>query len=136
MNTNLSEEFFWLAMTLLITALFWVPYILNRLREQGVGRALWDPQGHTAAQALWAQRMMKAHENAVENLVIFAPLVLMLQIQGVSNELTGMACMVYFFARATHYVVFTLGVPLLRVLTFSVGVGAQMVLLATLCGWT
>ena len=37
----LSRELYWLVLTLLMTALMWVPYIGNRLREQGVLNALW-----------------------------------------------------------------------------------------------
>lgn len=51
-----------------------VPYIINRMLEQGIGRAIWDPQGITKTEVNWAERMMRAHKNAVENLVVFAPL--------------------------------------------------------------
>ncbi len=134
MQETLTAELFWLAMTVLMTALFWVPYILNRMKEQGVWNALWDPQGHTKAEAPWAQRMMRAHENAVENLVIFTPLVLALHMTGLSTSATAGACMVYFCARAAHFVLFTFAIPLLRVVTFLVGFFAQMVLGLTLLG--
>jgi uncharacterized MAPEG superfamily protein len=78
--------------------------------------------------------MMHAHQNAVENLVIFAPLVLALQMAGISSSTTVTACVVYFFARLAHYVVFTLGIPVVRVLTFAVGVAAQITLALTPLG--
>jgi uncharacterized MAPEG superfamily protein len=134
MSEKLNIELFWLVMTVLMTALFWVPYIVNRMKEQGVGAALWDPQGHTRAQARWAERMMRAHENAVENLIIFAPLVLALQVLDISTSVTAGACAAYFFARAVHFVVFTFAVPLLRVVAFLVGFFCQMVLVLTLLG--
>ena len=40
MSTTLSSELYWLVLTLLMTALFWLPYILNRMLEQGIGTAL------------------------------------------------------------------------------------------------
>lgn len=128
MESKLTQELFWLGATVTMTALFWVPYILNRLHEQGILAALTDPSGSTHTEVKWAYRMMRAHENAVEHLVIFAPLVLALHVVGVSNAATVMACMVYFFARALHFAVFTFGVPYLRVVTFLVGVAAQLVL--------
>ncbi len=79
MPTELSTELYWLTLTVLFTGLMWVPYILNRMLEQGIGVALWDPQGDTKTQITWAERLMRAHQNSVENLVIFAPLVLVLQ---------------------------------------------------------
>lgn len=132
MQLHLTEEIFWLVLTIAMTALFWVPYILNRLWEQGTGTALWDPQGVTLARAEWANRMMRAHQNAVENLVIFAPLVIVLWVAGVSTDMTVSACVTYFVARAVHFVVFTLGIPVLRVAAFGIGFYAQMVLLISL----
>lgn len=126
METELTNELFWLAATLIMTSLFWVPYILNRMKEQGIWNALYEPHGETKAIAPWAERMMRAHENAVENLVIFAPLVLMLYALGISSEATALACAIYFFARAVHYLAFSLGIPLLRVLTFLIGFSCQL----------
>ena len=71
--------------------------------------------------APWAQRMKKAHYNSVENLVLFAALVLILNALGISNETTVMACNVYFWARLVHYVVYSAGIPWLRTLSFTVG---------------
>ena len=127
MNT-LSTEMYWLVMTLLMTSLFWVPYIINRLLEQGVLTALWDPQGETHTDKAWARRMMQAHVNAVENLVLFAPLVILVQITGSHSDTTATACMVYFFARLIHYLVFTFAVPVLRVLSFATGFAVQLIL--------
>ncbi|MEZ5542096.1 MAG: MAPEG family protein [Pseudomonadota bacterium] len=130
----LAPELYWLTLTTLMTGLMWLPYILNRLAEQGPLTALWDPQGETATRVRWADRMMRAHLNAVENLVIFAPLVLALQVAGISSRATVVACMVYFLARLGHYIVFTLGLPVLRVLTFATGVAAQVTLALALLG--
>ncbi len=80
--------------------------------------------------------MMRAHTNAVENLAIFAPLVLLLHAQGIGTPFTANACAIYFFARAVHYVVFSLGVPLLRVPAFLVGFACQMAIALALFGWT
>ncbi len=131
MNT-LTTELYWLTLTVLMTAFMWAPYIINRLMEQGLVPALWDPQGETGTQVAWAERMMRAHQNAVENLVLFAPLVLSLHVTGLNNETTATACMVYFYARLAHYLVFSFGVPGLRIPVFAVGVVAQLVLAMTL----
>jgi len=134
MHAILSSDLYWLTLTVLMTAFFWLPYILNRMLEQGVLNALWDPHGRTESKRQWAQRMMQAHDNAVENLVIFAPLVILIQITGLNSTTTATACMVYFFARLTHYLVFSLAIPLLRVVSFLTGFGAQIVLAMVLLG--
>ena len=131
---TLSPQLYWLTLTTLMTGLMWVPYIGNRLIEKRPLKALWDPQGDTSTRVAWADRMMRAHQNAVENLAIFAPLVLALQMAGISSSITVTACVVYFFARLAHYVVFTLGIPVVRVLAFAVGVAAQITLALALLG--
>ena len=78
--------------------------------------------------------MMQAHENAVENLVIFAPLVILIQMTGMNSKTTATACMIYFFTRLLHYVVFTLAAPLLRVITFLIGFAVQIILTLALLG--
>jgi len=117
-----------------MTSLLWVPYIINRMVSQGILRALWDRYGSTFTETKWSKRMMQAHENAIENIAIFAPLVLLIQITGLNSATTTMACMVYFFARLTHYIAFTFAAPLLRVLTFLIGFGAQVTLAVMLLG--
>jgi uncharacterized MAPEG superfamily protein len=134
MNPALTPELYWLVLTTVMTSLFWIPYILQRILENGALPALLDPQGLTHMSAPWAQRMMRAHQNAVENLVIFAPLVLALHVTGASTAITTTACIVYFFARAAHFVIYTLAIPLLRTVAFIAGFGAQIVLALTLLG--
>ena len=132
MRATLNPELYWLVMTTTMTALIFVPYILNRMREHGIWPAVWNPQPDKSPKAQWAERMMRAHANAVENLVVFAPLVLTLQISGMSTATTGAACLVYFFARLAHLVCYTFAVPLLRTVVFVIGVACQMTLALTL----
>jgi len=132
MNNTLTTELFWLTMTITMTALMWVPYIINRLIEQGMGQALLDPQGDKTTRFAWAKRMMQAHYNAIENLAIFAPLVLILHVTKMDTEYTAMACIVYFYARLAHYLLYSFGVPGLRTPAFAIGFAAQLVLILTL----
>lgn len=127
-NTQLTTEIFWLTMTVAMTGLFWLPYIINRLYEEGMLKAIWNPEPDAGPKAKWAARMMSAHENAVENLVIFIPLVLIVQILGINNDATAFATLLYFSSRLAHYFVFSFGIPILRVVMFFVGFYAQCVL--------
>ena len=132
MTTPLSNELFWLVATTMMTGLFWIPYIINRMLEQGILTAIRDPLGLTETKTAWAERMMRAHENAIENLAIFAPLVIAIQLTGQSSFLTTSACAIYFFARLIHYLVFTFAIPILRVVSFIAGFAAQLTLAITL----
>ena len=79
---------------------------------------------------------MAAHGNAVENLVVFAPLVLIANVAGISTALTQTAAMLYFFSRLAHALAFTLGMPaIVRILAFFGGFTAQMIMVASLLGW-
>lgn len=132
----MSTELYWLTLTILMTALFWLPYILDRLAIRGVVPALTDTRPESGGpHSLWAKRAIKAHTNAVENLVVFAPAVFLVQILGVSSPVTRSAVIVYFFARLAHFLVYTFGVPLARTIAFAIGWFAQIALLLTVLRW-
>ena len=124
----MPKELFWLTLTIAMTGLFWVPYILDRASVRGLSGAMGNPSPSDAPQSAWAQRMMAAHTNAVENLVLFAPLVLILQDLKISNNTTVLACAVYFWARLAHYLIYTFGIPVARTLAFTVAWLATAVL--------
>jgi uncharacterized MAPEG superfamily protein len=71
--------------------------------------------------APWAERMKKAHYNSVENLVLFAALVLVAHAADISNATTVLVCKVYFWARLVHFVAYTIGIPWVRTLAFVIG---------------
>jgi uncharacterized MAPEG superfamily protein len=124
----MSRELFWLTLTTAMTGLFWVPYILDRIMVRGPTGAMANPSPRDKPQSVWAQRMMAAHTNAIENLVIFGILVLTLHALGISSRTTAIACAVYFWARLVHFAVYTAGIPMARTLAFTVGWLAQAVL--------
>ena len=130
----MSKELFWLTLTVILTGLLWVPYILDRVMVRGLIGAMANPSPTDAPQSPWAQRLHKAHNNAVENLVIFAALVLTLNALHHSTMSTALACAVYFWARLAHVVVFWAGIPVLRTLAFTVGFLAQVALVLAVFG--
>lgn len=131
----LTPDLFWLTLTILLTGLMWVPYILNRLKELGPWPALRNPRPDERPEADWAYRNERAHSNAVENLVVFAPLVLTIHVLEGNNELTAMVSGVFFFARLAHFIIYTMGVPLLRTIAFAVGGVCQVILALRLLGY-
>jgi uncharacterized MAPEG superfamily protein len=116
----MSKEFFWLMLTIILTGVMWIPYILDRAAVRGLTVAMGNPSPSDKPQSPWAQRMMAAHDNAVENLVLFAPLVLVANALHISTGTTVAACAVYFWARLAHFVVYALGIPVLRTLCWTV----------------
>lgn len=124
----MTRELFWLTLTVILTGLLWAPYVLNRVMVRGLGGAMSNPSRNDKPHAEWANRLMFAHDNAVENLIVFAPLVLILNTIDYSSKSTVLACAVYFWARLAHAIVYTAGLPVFRTLAFTVGFIAQAVL--------
>lgn len=124
----MTRELFWLTCTVILTGILWIPYTINRCQVRGLGGALANPSRGDKPQSEWANRLMFAHDNAVENLVLFAPLVLILNAIDYSSNWTLLACVVYFWSRVAHVIVYALGIPVFRTLAFTVGFLAQAVL--------
>lgn len=120
----MKTELLYLALVTAFTGLLWVPYILDRIAVRGITDAVGYPE-HPKPQSPWAQRLMKAHANAVENLVVFAALVLLAHAAGISGGAVATAAVVYFWARVVHALAFTFAVPWVRTLSFAVAFFAQ-----------
>jgi uncharacterized MAPEG superfamily protein len=123
----MSVELKYLALVTAFTALMWIPYIFNVIMVRGVLDAVGYPE-NPKPMAPWATRMKAAHYNAVENLVVFAALVLVANAVGVKGEATALACVVYFWARVVHFLAYTFRIPWVRTLAFVVGFGCQLTL--------
>ncbi len=124
----MKNELFWLVSTIILTSVLWIPYILNRIVENKLIPALRNPNRDSRPKTQWANRLMYAHENAVENIVLFAPLALLVHFLQLSTQATIGATLVYFFARLSHAILYTFGIPYLRTLAYFVGWLAQMYL--------
>jgi uncharacterized MAPEG superfamily protein len=120
----MKTELFYLALVTAFTGILWVPYIVDRARVRGLMDAVGYPE-NPKPQSPWAQRLMKAHGNAVENLVVFAALVLTAHALGISSNAIATSAMVYFWARVVHAVSYAFGIPWVRTLSFTVAFLAQ-----------
>ena len=117
----------YLTLVTALTGLMWVPYILDRVLVRGLIDAVGYAE-NPKPQSAWAQRLMKAHANAVEDLVIFASLVLAANTLGVTGAAIATAAVVYVWARVVHALAYTFGVPWVRTLAFTAGFLAQAVI--------
>lgn len=97
MASTLSSEIYWLVLTTIMTPLIIVPYASVRIAKISFLVALKSPlPGDDPFEKSWAHRAYRAHMNAIENLAIFAPLALAVQITGSGNDVTAIACATYF----------------------------------------
>lgn len=129
----MSSEIFWLTLTAAFTVVLWLPYGYYRVSRMipkiGFVRLAADPlAGDDPFEDKWAHRAYRTHMNAVENLVVFAPLVLAVQVTGANNDITAVASAVYFWARLVHGVFYTVKLPFVRTIAWFTGVIACLVL--------
>jgi len=127
----MSSELMSLTWVTALTAVIWMPYVINTIMVRGLVTAVGYPD-EPKPLSPWAAKMKAAHANAVENLVVFATLVLIANAAGVSSETTVMACTVYFWARVLHLVSYTLAIPWVRTVAFVIGFGCQAALVLQL----
>ena len=123
----MTNELICLTWVTVMTAVMWMPYILNLIMVRGLVDAVGYPEDPKPL-APWASRMKAAHSNAVENLVVFAALVLVAHVSGANNEATALASLIFFWARFVHFTSFVFRVPWIRTTAFVVGFACQMAL--------
>ena len=70
----------------------------------------------------WAGRAKRAHLNMIENMVLFAALVLIAAAAGKANAMTAMGAMIFFWGRLAYAVIYVAGIAWLRTLAWFVSV--------------
>ena len=70
----------------------------------------------------WPGRARRAHLNMIENLVLFAALVLIAAVAGKANATTAMGAMIFFWGRLAYALIYLIGIPWLRTFAWLVSV--------------
>ncbi|MCW6512052.1 MAPEG family protein [Lichenifustis flavocetrariae] len=110
------------------TALMWVPYVCGRMATFGILAPIGNPGPGYSVDAPLMDRARRAHANAVENLTVFAPLVLIAAMVGLSTPVMAAAAWTYVVARLIHYVIYAAGIPFVRTLAFLAGACSTVVI--------
>lgn len=76
----------------------------------------------------WAGRARRAHLNMIENLVLFAALVLIAAAAGKANAATATGAAIFFWGRLAHAVIYLIGIPWLRTLAWFVSVIGMIII--------
>jgi uncharacterized MAPEG superfamily protein len=78
----------------------------------------------------WGGRAARAHKNMVENLVLFAALVLTAVVAGKTNAMTLLGAQIFLCARIAYALVYIIGLPWVRTAVWGVSVvGMAMIFL-------
>ena len=70
----------------------------------------------------WPGRAHRAHRNMLENLVLFAALVLVAAISSKTNATTLLGAQLFLWGRVAYAVIYLAGIPYLRTLSWLVSV--------------
>jgi uncharacterized MAPEG superfamily protein len=117
----MKTELTYLAYTAMLTAALWIPYVVCQVMTNGFLK----PQNYVDPTPrpvpLWGKRADRVYLNAVEVFAPFAALVIVAHLSGKLNEMTAFWAVAFFWLRATHAVVYWLGLPYIRTLVFTLG---------------
>jgi uncharacterized MAPEG superfamily protein len=80
----------------------------------------------------WAGRALRAHRNMLENLVLFAALVLTAQAAGRTGAMTALGAQLFFWGRVAYAPIYIVGVPWLRTAVFGVSAAGMVLILVQL----
>ena len=70
-------------------------------------------------------RADRAAKNMLENMVLFTGLVLVAHVSGKANAMTALGAQTFLVARMVYFPVYLIGIPYLRTVIWSVGLGGM-----------
>ena len=100
-------------------AIAWVPYLLDRIMVRGLVGAMANPSSDLAPQSDWAVRAKAAHVVAIQAFSAFAPLAILAMIRIPEDGYPNILAMTFFIGIFAHYVIYAIGITVLRTLSFS-----------------
>jgi uncharacterized MAPEG superfamily protein len=80
----------------------------------------------------WAGRAYRAHHNMLENLVLFAALVLVSVVSQKTNGTTLLGAQLFLWARVAYAVIYLAGIPYLRTAAWLVSIAGLLVIFCQL----
>lgn len=115
-------------------ALFLAQMVVAAIGAQGqVGLpALAGNREDLAPVTGWAGRARRAHLNMLENLVVFAIVVLVAHVAGKANSTTALGAALFFWARLAYALIYVAGVPWLRTAAWAVALAGILLIFSQL----
>tara|TARA_B100000674_G_scaffold445054_1_gene411085 strand:+ start:114 stop:509 length:396 start_codon:yes stop_codon:yes gene_type:complete len=118
---ELSLELTFLLWSVVITFIQLIISLLGATQQHGLA-TLAGNRENIGSTSGWAGRAQRAHRNMLENLILFAILVIVAHIAGVSNELTVLGAQMFFWGRLAYSLIYVVGVAWLRTVAFLVSI--------------
>jgi len=115
----MSQLEFYTGLSAVWIAIAWVPYLLDRIMVRGLVGAMANPSPDLAPQSDWAVRAKAAHVVAIQAFSAFAPLAILAMIRIPDDGYPNILAMTFFIGIFAHYVIYAIGITVLRTLSFS-----------------
>src|SRR5262249_2141012 len=117
----MSTELKYLALTAMLTASLWIPYIIAQVTTNG----LLQPENYVDPAPrkvpLWGERAHRVYLNAVETFAPFAALVILIQVTGKADAMTAFWAASFFWLRVPHRIVYLAAFLSFRTIVFLFG---------------
>jgi len=124
----MSIDLTFLVWAVLLTFAQMVVSGVGGILQVGLVRAAGNREDMPPTYQGWAGRATRAHRNMLENLVLFAILVLVAHISGKANDMTALGAQVFFYARLAFAAIYIAGIPWLRTAVFAASVFGMLLI--------
>ena len=115
----MSQLEFYTGLSTVWIAIAWVPYVLDRIMVRGLAGSMANPSLDLAPQSDWAVRAKAAHVVAIQAFSAFAPLAILAMIRIPEDGYPNILAITFFMGIFAHYVIYAIGITVLRTLSFS-----------------
>ena len=115
----MSQLEFYTGLSAVWIAIAWVPYVLDRIMVRGLVGSMANPSSDLAPQSDWAVRAKAAHVVAIQAFSAFAPLAILAMIRIPEDGYPNILAITFFIGIFAHYVIYAIGITVLRTLSFS-----------------
>jgi uncharacterized MAPEG superfamily protein len=118
---RMTPELVYLVWSVALTVVLVLIAALGATQQVGLPKLAGNRE-HMPEITGWAGRAERAHRNMLENLVLFAVLVLVARALNISNSLTVLGAQLFFWGRVAHAALYIAGVAWVRTAAWLVSV--------------
>ena len=127
----MKPELVWLLWAVALTFAQMLVAVLGATAQVGLPALAGNREGLAPCTG-WAGRAARAHHNMLENLVLFAALVLIAVVTNKTNSATLLGAQLFFWGRVAHALIYVAGIPWLRTLAWLVSVVGMILIFVQL----
>jgi uncharacterized MAPEG superfamily protein len=131
----MSQLEFYTGLSTVWIAIAWVPYVLDRIMVRGLAGSMANPSPDLAPQSDWAVRAKAAHVVAIQAFSAFAPLAILAMIRIPEDGYPNILAITFFIGIFAHYVIYVIGITVLRTLSFSLAALSTLALSLRVLGF-